>query len=351
MSRRVTVGVVGIGFGQQVLVPAFQSDPRCRVVALCASTLERAQHVAGRLGIPNAYGDWRAMMLDETLDAVAIATPPSIQPEIAVAACARRKHVFCEKPVATTCGRAAEMLRAAQGAGVAHMVDFEFPSTETWMRAKTLLASGALGRVRYVTVSWQVETSAARMGRDTWKVRQQAGGGALNAFGSHIFYYVEWLLGPVQKISAHLFRSDRDASVERGDQLAMICLVLHDGTPVGVTVSTHAYLGSGHRVEIYAEQGTLVLENPTSDYVKGFRLLQGRREQNRLEAIQTQSQDLPEGDGRIVAVGRLVERFVNWVQSGTPSAPTLEDGYRVQCLLDAARKADATGRWVDLESL
>jgi len=43
-----------------------------------------------------------------------------------------------------------------------------------------------------------------------------------------------------------------------------------------------------------------------------------------------------------------VERFVNWIQQGIPANPNLEDGYRVQCLLEAANSAHATGRWVEV---
>ncbi len=348
MTGKLRVGVVGIGFGQQILVPAFRADARCEIAALCASTLERARVVAERLEVPKAYGDWQELVADPDTDAIAVAVPPSIQPAIVIAALAHCKHVFCEKPLATTRKAAADMLGAARHSGMAHMVDFEFPEIEAWRRAKTIMESGALGRLRHGVVSWLVETYTNRMGLKSWKASPEDGGGALNLFASHTFHYLEWLIGPIQSLSARLFSCFGSVGQARGDTLAILCLEHAGGIPVSVSVSSNSYLGMGHRVEIYADNGSLVLENTTSDYVSGFRLLHGTRETRALKIIHTESPTSTGTDGRIIATGRLVERFANWARGGAPSAPTLEDGYRVQCLLDAARKGNVEGTWLDV---
>src|SRR4029077_16925494 len=96
--------------------------------------------------------------------------------------------------------------------------------------------------------------------------------GTLNQFVSHSFFYLEWLLGPVARIAAHL--TPRDAA---GDARADLWLELASGCPVSVSVAADAFLGSGHRLEIYGEQGALLLENRTADYVNGFTLSLGTR--------------------------------------------------------------------------
>ena len=76
MSQKIGIGVIGISFGQHVHVPAFRSDPRCEVRAICATTLDRAKEVAERFNIPDAYGDAHQLIADPGIDAVAIAVPP-----------------------------------------------------------------------------------------------------------------------------------------------------------------------------------------------------------------------------------------------------------------------------------
>lgn len=346
-SHRVTVGVVGLGFGQHVLIPAFQAEERCRVLAVCARRQERAQAVAERLGVPKAYADWRRLVGDPEINAVALAIPPRWQPEIAHAVVAQRKHLFCEKPVALTREAAARLWAEATEAGIAHMVDFEFPEIEAWRRAKTLMDEGRLGRLRHAVVSWHVETAAHRSGARSWKTSPEDGGGALNLFCSHTLYYLEWLLGRIERVSVRLFPSGNDDGLA-GDRLVVGCLLLSDGTPVSVSVSNGAFLGTGHRLEVYGEAGSLVLENPTRDYAGGFQLRWGDRAHQALEpiAVQATNEEAAADDGRIAPVKRLVERFATWICEGVPAAPTLAEGYRVQCLLDAARRSHTTGGWV-----
>lgn len=345
-ARLVRVGVVGIGFGQQVHVPAFRQNMRCEVKAICASSLERAKTVADRLGIEKAFGDWRELVEDPGIDALSIAAVPSVQPEMAVTALARRKPVFCEKPLATSRAAATDMVAAAEAAGMGNMVDFEFPEIEAWRRAKAILDGGGVGELRHVAVSWNVETYASRTGVESWKSRDEAGGGALNSLVSHAFYYLEWFGGPIRRLSARMFRAPGDA--RSGDSLAILCLELESGAAASLSVSSHAFLGSGHRLEFYGSGGTLVLENPTPDYARGFRLLYGARGSNRLEVVST-DEGAGDGsdDGRITVVARLVNRFVSWVITGARSHPDFRDGLRVQGLLEAARRSNAAGRWVE----
>src|SRR3954447_3713056 len=101
MMKTVRVGIVGTGFGRQVHLPAFRAHPNCEVVAVCASRLERAQDAAARHGIERAFGDWRELVAAD-LEAIALAVPPAVQFEIALAAVRAGKAIFCEKPLAAT---------------------------------------------------------------------------------------------------------------------------------------------------------------------------------------------------------------------------------------------------------
>lgn len=345
-AGRIRVGIIGIGFGQQVHIPAFQLDGRCEVIAICASTQQRAAEVASRHGVATSFGDWRQMVQDPDIDVIAIATPPSIQAEIATDAISRRKAVFCEKPLAISKAAALGMTVAVEQVGVANMVDFEFPDVEEWRRAKSILDRGDIGNLRHIAVSWNVETYANKLGLKSWKTKVEEGGGALNSFGSHALYYIEWFAGPVKRLSASLFRAPGDQ--RSGDTLAILCLELESGVAASLSISNHAFLGNGHRVEFYGDEATLVMDNNTSDYVRGFRLLYGTRATNRLEVVYSSDHSqVIGGDGRIAAVACIVKRFVDWIVTGVPSTPSFQDGLRVQSLLEAARKSHELGCWVN----
>lgn len=346
-EKHIRIGIVGIGFGQHVLVPAFRRDRRCEVVAIAATTQERADRVAARLGIDNGFGGWRALMEDGNFDAVAIATPPAAQPEIALAALSLGKAVFCEKPLALSLAEARGMADAAQSAGVANMVDFIFPEIGAWRKAKAIIEEGGLGRLRHVTLDWHVETATNRTAVDSWKTRTADGGGALGGFMPHSVHALEWFLGPIARIRSGLFQAPDDR--RSGDTFAHLSVAFASGLAASLSVGVAAFLGPGHRLAFYGNEGTLSLENGTADYVKGFRLSHGTRQSGRLEPVFVDEEaDGWEGDGRIVAASRIVGRFLDWMETGQEAAPSFKDGLRAQSLLEAACRSHETGRWEDV---
>jgi len=342
-SGKLRVGVVGAGFGEAVHVPAFRAHPRCEVTAICASTIEKARAVAARLNVPRAHRSWQDLITDAEVDAVAIALPTTLQPEVALAALELGKPTFAEKPLADSLSDALHLAQVAAQAGVANMVDFEFLDIPTWQRAAASLAAGSVGRLRHLVVNWQVESYAHRAGLQNWKLSRSGGGGTLNSLVSHCFYYVEQMAGPVTGVTARL--SGTPGDVRTGDALDALVLDLASGATAVLCVSTQSFAGSGHRVEFYGDAGTMVLENPTKDYVRGFTLRRGTRKEGSLTevALPAPREDIWPNDGRIYVVSRLAARFVDWALGGSPGRPDFRDGARVQLLIDAARRSDAAG--------
>src|SRR6185312_13564550 len=109
----IRLGIVGSNYGRTVQLPAFRADRRCEVVALAGSNAARTTEIARADNIPKAYGDWRALVEDSTVQAVAIATLPSLQAQIAIRALELGKPVFAEKPLASDLAAARAMLRQA----------------------------------------------------------------------------------------------------------------------------------------------------------------------------------------------------------------------------------------------
>ena len=173
----IRLAIVGCNYGRAVQLPAFRADSRCRVVALAGSDAARTAELARQSDIPEAFGDWARMIERPDIDAVAIAVPPRLQPEIAVAALKLGKPVFVEKPMAADLAGAAVMAR--QAGPVPAMIDFTFTELMAWQKARSLLESGAIGRLRHVDVLWNVENASTRLRMKNWKTSGEAGGGAL----------------------------------------------------------------------------------------------------------------------------------------------------------------------------
>jgi predicted dehydrogenase len=345
--RVIRLGIVGCNYGRIVQLPAFRTDRRCEVIALAGSDEARTARMAEECEIPHAFGSWADLVGDGRVDAVAVATPPTLQPQIAMRALSLGKPVFVEKPLAPTATEAAAMLHKAREVRRPTMIDFEFAEIMAWQRAKSLLEAGALGRLRHVHVLWNVENAATRLRLKGWKTSRSAGGGVLGNFVCHSFHYLERFGGPLVGLSARLSSPPgRDA-----DEKSTVALALEfqSGASGSLTMSCASYLGSGHRLEFYGDDGTLVLVNECTDYMRGFRLLHATRPATSLTEIPLQDPlDAGFVDGRIAPMARLVQRFFDAVEANGECVPSFAAGYRVQQLMDAAQRSHDLGRWLDV---
>jgi predicted dehydrogenase len=342
----IRIGIVGCNYGRLVHLPAFRLDRRCEVVALAGNDVARTAELARAANIPLSFGNWTELVEHPEVDAVAIAAPPSLQPAIAIRALELGKPVFAEKPMAADLAGAEAMARIAATSGRATMVDFNFSAILAWRKAKTLLDDGAIGRLRHVTVNWNVENYGTRMRIRNWKTLGEDGGGALGNFVSHSFYYLEWLCGPIAGLSARLSGLPDEPAMETN---ASISMAFRSGAAGSLAMSCASYLGSGHRLEFYGEDGTLMLINETPDYMRGFRLSLARRPAAALAPVEIGDPvdgEFP-ADGRIAPVSRLAASFLDSIENGQPAVPGFAEAYRVQALLDAARRANNGGCWLD----
>jgi predicted dehydrogenase len=337
------LGVIGCGYGAQVLVPAFRADERVEVVAIAARSAGRAEAAAGKLGIPQFMDDWRAMLDPGRVDAVAIAAPPDAQAGIATAAFAAGLHVFAEKPLALTLADAQGMASKAAASGRAHAIDFNFREITALRMARELLHDGTLGAIRHVAVAWQVESYANKARLESWKTDQGAGGGALSNFVSHALDYLEWFMGPIIGLSARLAGMPGDA--RDNDTFVSLTFAFASGAAGSLVMSAAAYRGSGHKIEFYGEDGTLVLDNPGPDHMRGFNIRIARRPDDFVAVeIPPAAEDIWE-DGRVLPSSRLASRFIGQIHGGAAAEPDFSAGLRVQKLLDGARHSHTTGHW------
>jgi predicted dehydrogenase len=341
----IRLGIVGSNYGRTVQLPAFRADARCQVVALAGSDQARTAELARAAGVPKAHGDWRALVEDKDVQAVAIATLPSLQARIAIRALELGKPVFAEKPMASDLAGARAMLRQASLSGRPTMIDFNFTQIMAWLRAKAMLDAGAVGKLRHVTVHWHVESRALQLRMRNWKTVGDDGGGVMGNFISHCFHYLEWFCGPLAGLSARVSGIPSDGELETTVAMAM---QFKAGPLVSLSMSCASYLGIGHRIEFFGEDGTLILHNPGADYMRGFELSTAKRGASLQRVAVEDPADALYPDGRIAPVSRLAKLWFDAIERGGTPTPGFAEGYRVQRLIDMARRSHQQGVWIDI---
>src|SRR5690625_2024548 len=146
-------GIIGVGAVTEAKSgPGFQQAERSSLVAVMRRDGGKAADYARRHGVPRWYDDADALIHDDEVDAVYIATPPDSHRDYTVRVLEAGKPVYVEKPMARTTAECEEMTAAATRAGLPLFVAYYRRAMPRFGTVKQLLDDGAIGSVRAVTV-------------------------------------------------------------------------------------------------------------------------------------------------------------------------------------------------------
>jgi predicted dehydrogenase len=145
----IRVAVVGYGYWGPNLVRNFMEQPGCEVAAVCDARPERLELAARRCPAARTTRQVEDVMDDPAVDAVVVATPVATHFELARRALEAGKHVFVEKPIATSTREADELIERAALAKRVLQVDHTFVYTGAVRMIRELVAAGELGDILY----------------------------------------------------------------------------------------------------------------------------------------------------------------------------------------------------------
>lgn len=203
---KLRVGLIGTGFMGKAHVFGFATagkvfDLPFEIVlhTLADITEDAAAKAAAEFGFARSTANWRDLVEDPEIDVIDITAPNALHKEMALAAIAAGKHVYCEKPLAPLAVDAQEMADAAEAAGRKTQVGFNYLCNPMLALARDMIAGGELGEIRGYrglhAEDYMADATAP------WTFRHDpAGGGALADIGSHALATAEYLLGPITEV-------------------------------------------------------------------------------------------------------------------------------------------------------
>ena len=207
--KDIHIGLIGTGGMGKAHATAFKNVPLVfgnepgrpvpEIVAdIDASAVEKW---AGEFGFARWTTDWRDVVADPVVDIVDITTPNSLHAEMAVAAAQAGKHIYCEKPLATTSADAARIVSAVESAGVISIVGFNYLKNPAQAFAQQLIDSGELGEITLFRGTFDQDFLADPDIPFSWRLdRAQAGTGALGDLGSHTIAFAQFLVGAIAEV-------------------------------------------------------------------------------------------------------------------------------------------------------
>ena len=196
----IGAAVIGTGFIGTVHVEQLRRIG-VQVRGVLGSTPERGQARAAELGVPRAYASLEALLADDSVDVVHVTSPNHLHLPHAQAVLAAGRHVVCEKPLGLTAAESGELVAQAAATGLMNAVNFNIRFYPLNQHARELVASDALGAVRFVTGHYFQDWLLL----DTdwnWRLEPEKGGSlrAVGDIGSHWLDLMTFATG--QRITA-----------------------------------------------------------------------------------------------------------------------------------------------------
>ena len=145
----IRIGVIGYGYWGPNLVRNFYETAGAEVTCVSDLRVERLKQVVGRYPSVRVTESHRELIESPDVDVVAIATPVSTHFDLAMRALQAGKHVFVEKPLASTAEQVRRLMDAAQKANRILMVDHTFIYTGAVRKIRELVDDGSLGDIYY----------------------------------------------------------------------------------------------------------------------------------------------------------------------------------------------------------
>lgn len=200
-DREFRIVVVGCGRISERHFEAIGATPGLRVVAACDEIPERADAAAERYGV-RAFTSYKEMLAETEADAAAICTPSGLHPRHGMMAAGRGLHVISEKPMATRMDEANALVHACDRANVHLFVVKQNRLNPSIQLLRRAVDKQRFGRIYMAntTVRWQRPQDY--YDQAPWRGTWEFDGGAFMNQASHYVDMIQWLVGPVDSISA-----------------------------------------------------------------------------------------------------------------------------------------------------
>lgn len=384
----VRVAVLGAsGWMGKVHTMAYQTFPHfmgtgggtAKVVILVEGNPSAAADLGFRAPDARIMESWQQAVQDPDVDLVDICLPDNLHYEVAKAALLAGKHVYCEKPLANTAAEARELVDIAREKRLITRVGHAFPRNPVHDLAKQIIDAGEIGEIKMFKACQHVDMYGDPLAPYMWRADGSlAPTGIVGDTGSHVFSFMDFLVGPVSELIAdnYIVTSRRPVvtGLAYGEQAVLSGteewsdVTNPDGSNILCRFANGARgivdfsrVATGRKFmqtyEVYGTKGSLAYDydevNRLRFYTdddgvgrRGFRQIDIGPENETFRAfLPLPNFALGYNESKIIEVAEVVRSIV----SGQEMWPTFEAGHRICQIVDACMDSSRLGRWVSID--
>lgn len=266
VGEGIGVGIVGAGDRGSGIANILKKIDGIQVVAVCDLLPFRIDAIRQYVNSTTAaYSNYQELLQDPRVDAVIVTVPYTVHFEVAMAALAAGKHVYCEKTLTHSIDTAKKLVAKANQSKSIFQSGHQFRSSPMHIQVATLIEQGAIGTITHMEHQWNRSSDWRRPVSDpalekiiNWRLYHESSGGLMAELCSHHVDFSNWLLGGhVLKVSGMGSVNYWKDGRETDDNIHVTAEY-----PNGVIVSFSSLLSNskgGLSSAIFGDKGTIVL--------------------------------------------------------------------------------------------
>jgi predicted dehydrogenase len=248
---RLRVACIGMGWWSDVLADAMKRSRALEIAACYTRSGQKREAFAAKYGC-RAAPSYDAILADDTIEAIVNTTPNNVHRETTCAAARAGKHVFLDKPIATTIADARAITAACREAGIVLALGYQRRKENHFRWIRKQIDDGVFGRL----VNAEANISRDRLGRfdaGSWRYTAQGmPGGVMLQIGIHYTDVLEYLVGPVRAVQGTLAQL-----VLPGENADVASLILeHENGARSTLNACYASASEYYLMNVYGKEAT-----------------------------------------------------------------------------------------------
>ncbi|MGB7241486.1 MAG: Gfo/Idh/MocA family oxidoreductase [Sulfitobacter sp.] len=362
----IGIGIIGGGYmgkahavAMSAVGAVFNTKLRPHLEMVCASTGDSAERYRAEFGFARSTADWKTLVGDPKVEAIVIASPQKTHRDIALAAFALNKPVFCEKPLGASLQDSRDMVAASKGQ--ISMTGFNYIRTPASQFSRRLIADGLIGDITWFRGEHTEDFFADPDSPATWRTDGDANG-TMGDLAPHMINGALALVGPIKSLIAEVetvHPKRPGGAVTNDDHAQMMCRF--DTGAMGQMYFSRINHGRkmGYAYEVTGTKGAIRFDQEDQNAVwlytmdepeatRGFRkILTGPAHPDYEPFCQGPGHGTGYQDQIIIEA----RDFLRAIEMKTPVWPTFQDGLDVNQIVAAAMASSRAKAWVDVASV
>ena len=326
MQNKINLGIIGKNFGYHVIYKSFLKNKKYKIKGFCYKS-KKKEKIKILKGV-KIYSDWRELILDKKINAIAVATPPSTHKHIISFAIKNNKHIFCEKPLTRSYQEASTICNLIRRKkNLSHIVNYEFGEINAFYFFKKKIINKI--KINRVDLNWFININ--KRSNSHWKENHLKGGGIIYNYFCHSIYYLEFLFGKIISVQSNI-------SIKAKNKIKYLQGIFFFSN--GISVLFNMKVGNIlkkikpiHQLKILTNRKTYILETNLNSLSDKFTINVLNNLTNQQEKISFKDEK-NKNDFRITPTFYNSKKFSNWILKGKIKKPNFFDGKRIHLIIN-----------------